>query len=86
MIEKVKQIHTECDVSLAEDRSLPNNSYLVIYIKDNVKKYDIVMSNKMVAVFDEYWDEYKDNLIGITYTAGRVAPRNWGIEPKEKKK
>ena len=86
MADRIKVIHTDCEASLAKDRSLPNNSCLVIYIEDNKRKYDIVMSSKMVLIFDEYWDRYKDNLISIIYTEGRVNPRMWGIETKEKKK
>ena len=86
MKDLTKTIHSDCMASMAEDRSLPNNSYLVIYIVENKKKYDIVMANKMVDIFDQYWDEYKDNLIGITFTSGRVNPRMWGIEKKEDKK
>ena len=48
MGERVKVIHTDCDASLAKDTSLPNNSCLVIYIENNKRKYDIVMSQKMV--------------------------------------
>ena len=86
MADRIKVIHSDCDANLAKDTSLPNNSCLVIYIEDNKRKYDIVMSSKMVLIFDEYWDRYKDNLISIIYTEGRVNPRMWGIETKEKKK
>ena len=86
MADRIKVIHSDCDANLAKDTSLPNNSCLVIYIENNRRKYDIVMSSKMVLIFDEYWDRYKDNLISIIYTEGRVNPRMWGIETKEKKK
>ena len=86
MADRIKVIHSDCDASLAKDTSLPNNSCLVIYIENNKRKYDIVMSSKMVLIFDEYWDRYQDNLISIIYTEGRVNPRMWGVEAKEKKK
>lgn len=86
MADRIKVIHSDCDASLAKDTSLPNNSCLVIYIENNKRKYDIVMSSKMVLIFDEYWDRYQDNLISIIYTEGRVNPRMWGIENKEDKK
>ena len=86
MADRIKVIHTDCEASLAKDRSLPNNSCLVIYIENNKRKYDIVMSSKMVLIFDEYYDKYKENLISILYTEGRVNPRMWGIEVKEDKK
>jgi len=86
MADRIKVIHSDCDASLAKDKSLPNNSCLVIYIENNKRKYDIVMSQKMVSIFDEYWDRYKDNLISIIYTEGRVNPRMWGNEKKEDKK
>ena len=86
MADRIKVIHSDCDANLAKDTSLPNNSCLVIYIENNRRKYDIVMSSKMVLIFDEYWDRYQDNLISIIYTEGRVNPRMWGVEQKEKKK
>jgi len=86
MAARIKVIHSDCDASLAKDRSLPNNSCLVIYIESNKRKYDIVMSSKMSLIFDEYYDRYKDNLISIIYTEGRVNPRMWGVEVKEDKK
>ena len=86
MAARIKVIHTDCDAALAKDRSLPNNSCLVIYIENNKRKYDIVMSSKMSLIFDEYYDRYKENLISILYTEGRVNPRMWGIEVKEDKK
>ena len=86
MADRIKVIHSDCEASLAKDRSLPNNSCLVIYIENNKRKYDIVMSSKMVLIFDEYYDKYKENLISILYTEGRVNPRMWGVEVKEKKK
>ena len=86
MADRIKVIHADCDADLAKDRSLPNNSCLVIYIESNKRKYDIVMSSKMSLIFDEYYDRYKDNLISIIYTEGRVNPRMWGVEVKEDKK
>ena len=77
MSDRIKVIHSDCDANLAKDTSLPNNSCLVIYIENNKRKYDIVMSSKMVLIFDEYYDKYKDNLISIIYTEGRVNPRMW---------
>ena len=86
MADRIKVIHTDCDANLAKDTSLPNNSCLVIYIENNKRKYDIVMSSKMVLIFDEYYDRYKENLISIIYTEGRVNPRMWGVEVKGDKK
>ena len=56
MAESVKVIHEDCEANLAKDKSLPNNSCLVIYIDNNKRKYDIVMSQKMVAIFDTYYE------------------------------
>ena len=86
MAKGLKVINADCDPTLSEDKSLPSNAYLVEYIQDEVTHFDIVTCQKMVEIFDEYYDKYKKDLINITQTEGRINPKLWGIESKEKKK
>jgi hypothetical protein len=80
-------IHKDCDKSLAQDKSLPVNSYLVIYCVKDVEKYDIVQSGARIEVFDNYYDEYgKGALKEIKWTEGTVNPKTYGYVPKESKK
>lgn len=78
----MKQIFTECDPELAEDKSLPTNAFLVEYLQDTITKFDIVMSAKQVDIFDHYWDNYRSDLQSITQCQGRVSPRLY--DPKGK--
>lgn len=76
----------DCDPSLAEDRSLPYTAYLVEYLQDGMTKFDIIMSNKRVEIFDHYWDLYRQDLINITQTEGRINPRLYDTNKNSKKK
>lgn len=77
-------IHKDCDPSLAQDRSLPYTAYLVEYLQDGMTHFDIVICNKRVEIFDHYWDRYREDLINITQTEGRVNPKLYN-PPKKKK-
>ena len=80
-------IHKDCDKSLAKDKSLPINSYLVTYIIKDEEKYDIVQAGGKVEIFDNYYDEYgKGALKAIKWTDGKVSPKVYGFVPKETKK
>jgi len=83
---QIKVIHTDCDPSLALDRSLPCTAYLVEYIQGETTHYDIVMCNKKVDIFDHYWDRYRENLIQFTQTEGRINPKLYGYKTPDKKK
>lgn len=85
MTDKVKFLHTDCDPSLAEDKSLPNTSYLIEYTLDGMTKFDIVVSSKKVYIFDHYWDNYRGDFINMTQTAGIINPRLWSETTKKKK-
>ena len=39
----MKILFEDCDVDKAEDRTLPNNAFVVEYKVDNVSKYDICL-------------------------------------------
>jgi hypothetical protein len=80
-------IHKDCDKSLAKDRSLPRNSYLVTYIQGEIKKYDVVQASSFVEVFDNYYDNFgKDSIQKIQWTDGTVNPKTYQYNPKGKKK
>lgn len=82
----VKILHQNCDPTLAEDRTLPYNTYIVKYMegKDEIC-YDIVISDKKVEMFDYYWDKYREGLLNWKQTEGRVNPKTWNNSPKKKK-
>tara|TARA_R100001509_G_scaffold150869_1_gene110064 strand:+ start:798 stop:1049 length:252 start_codon:yes stop_codon:yes gene_type:complete len=82
----MKVIQSDCDASIAQDRTLPNNAFLIEYIEGDLTKFDLVMSSKQVEIFDHYYDKYKKDLINITQSEGRVNPKLWGIEVKEKRR
>ena len=77
-------IHVNCDPSLAEDKSLPRDSYIISYGDDDTQKYDIVQGLRS-DIFDQYWDKYRD-FRGMKWTEGTVSPKMWGYVPNEKKK
>jgi len=74
---KIITIHQDCDKKLAEDTSLPNSAYLVVYETENTTKYDIVVAYKKSDVFDVYWDKYKTGLNSIEQTSGVMNPKLW---------
>ena len=84
MVDKIKIIHKKCDVSLAKDKSLPLDSYLVSYPNDGEICYDIVQGSR-VSIFDHYYDEYR-KLISMKWTDGRVNPNVYGVPVKKSKK
>jgi hypothetical protein len=81
----VNVIHNDCDPTLAENKQLPLNSYLVTYADEDKIKYDVVQSDSQVHIFDTYYDKYK-NVRGIKWTSGTVNPKVWNYQPAESKK
>ena len=81
----MKIIHQDCDPSLADDRSIPYTAYLIEYLQDGITKFDISYGKKQVELFDYYWDNYRNDLVNMTQTQGRINPKLWQ-NPKEKKK
>ena len=79
-------LHQNCDPSVADDRTLPYNAYLVTYEIDGAIAYDLVIPDKQVEIFDYYWDRYREGLKGWKQSEGRVNPKLWGNKPKEEKK
>jgi len=79
-------LHENCDRSLAEDKTLPCDSYLVEYLIDGIVAYDIVWCTKRVDIFDMYWDKYRENLKSIQWTDGKVNSKLWSNQNSEKNK
>ena len=86
-----------CDVILekttrekAEDKSLPTDSFNVTYVVEGETRLDVTRSEKMMNIFDMYYDRYgKDAVQKIDYGAGAVRPNLWGVKatpPKKGKK
>jgi hypothetical protein len=84
----MKILHQDCSPEIANDRSLPYNTYLVSYEDEGLTKYDLVLTNKKVDIFDYYWDRYRENLLSFKQSEGRTNPKLWNIQSKssEKKK
>ena len=57
----VKILHKDCDLSVANNRELPYDSYVVTYVEDGRICYDIVQPRKQMEIFDYYWDKYREN-------------------------
>ena len=73
----MKIIHENCDLEKVNNIQLPNNAYVVTYIKDGSPQFDITMSQKKVEIFDNYYDKYKKDLISIVQSKGTQNPKLW---------
>ena len=76
----------DCDVDKAEDRTLPNNAFVVEYKVDNVSKYDIAAAAKQSEIFDYYYDKFKKDFVTMKQAEGRINPKLWGVKAPESKK
>ena len=83
---KIKILFEDCDPSLSQDRSLPYTAYLIEYTVDGMTKFDIAVAPKRVDIFDHYWDHYRHDFVNMTQTEGRVNPKLYGAQQKDKKK
>ena len=79
-------LHQNCDLEIANDRSLPYTAYIVTYEIDGAIAHDLIIPDKQVEIFDYYWDRYREGLKGWKQSEGRVNPKLWGYKPKEEKK
>ena len=83
-----------CDIILekttqekALDRKLPTDAFNVSYVVDGKEHLDVTRSEKMVNVFDMYYDRYgKGAVQKIDYGHGTIRPNLWGNKPLDKKK
>ena len=74
----------------SDDRNFPSDAFNVFYVVDGKEHLDVTRSEKMINVFDMYYDRYgKDAVQKIDYGAGAVRPNLWGLKatpPKKGKK
>ena len=95
--DKFKPSDYWCDIILekttrekAEDRSLPTDAFNVTYVVEGETRLDVTRSEKMMNIFDMYYDRYgKGAVQKIDYGAGSVRPNLWGLKatpPKKGKK
>tara|TARA_B100001250_G_C19306993_1_gene574529 strand:- start:62 stop:433 length:372 start_codon:yes stop_codon:yes gene_type:complete len=70
-----------------QDKKLPTDAFNVFYVVEGEKLLDVTRSEKMVNVFDMYYDRYgKDCVQEIEYGHGTVRPNLWGIKASPEKK
>ena len=86
MAKGVKIISEACDPSASLDRTLPSSAYMVEYKEGDLSKFDIVMSGRVVEIFDMYYDKYKKDLVNITQAEGRISPKLWNPPGAKKEK
>ena len=77
----MKILFEDCGPEPAEDRGLPNNSFLIEYKLDGISHYDIAAAAKQSEIFDHYYDKYK-NVKALVQSKGIVNPKLWR-DPKE---
>ena len=77
-------LHQECEPSLAKDKRLPRDSYMVSYTKDGNLVYDIARGSR-VEVSDYYYDNFR-NVKSINWTDGAINPKVYDYIPKETKR
>ena len=71
----------------ALDRTLPTDAFNVTYVVEGQTYLDVTRSEKMVNVFDMYYDRYgKGAVQKIEYGHGTIRPNLWGVKAPEKKK
>ena len=71
----------------AQDKSLPTDAFNVIYLIDGKEQLDVVRSEKMVNVFDMYYDKYGAGSVqSINYGHGTIRPNLWNVKAPERKK
>ena len=71
----------------ADDRQLPTDAFNVTYVVDGKQHLDVTRSEKMVNIFDMYYDRYgKGAVQRIDYGHGTVRPNLWGAKVPAKQK
>ena len=72
----------------AEDKQFPTDAFNVSYVVDGKEYLDVTRSEKMINIFDMYYDRYgKDAVKKINYGAGAIRPNLWGVKkPTERKR
>ena len=71
----------------ANDRGLPTDAFNITYVVEGKEYLDVVRSEKMMNVFDRYYDKYgKGAVQKIDYGHGTIRPNLWNVKPPEKKR
>ena len=71
----------------AQDKQFPTDAFIVKYVVDGENYIDLTRSEKMMNIFDMYYDRYgKDALQKIDYGYGNVRPNLWGVKAPAKRK
>ena len=69
----------------ANDKSFPTDAFNVTYIHEGQTYLDVTRSEKMVNVFDMYYDRYgKGAVQRIDYGSGTIRPNLWGVKAPTK--
>ncbi len=72
---------------VANDKTLPNDAYLITYIVDDKECMDLTRCKSQVSLFDMYYDTYGPGSIqSIKYGYGTANPKLWGQKVPETKK
>ena len=70
----------------ALDRTLPTDAFNVTYVVEGQTYLDVTRSEKMVNVFDMYYDRYgKGAVQKIDFGHGTINPGQWGYKAPPKK-
>ena len=87
---KIRILQEDVDVEMGDDKSLPYTCYIIEYKdEEGNSKFDLVVANKQVDIFDHYWDKYHDRFVTMRQSGGQVNPKMWnapGSEPKKEEK
>ncbi len=73
----------------SQERQLPTDAFIVKYKHEDTSYIDVTRSEKMVNVFDMYYDRYgKGAVQKIDFGYGTIRPNLWGakVTPKRKKR
>ena len=71
----------------AQDKQFPTDAFIVKYVVDGENYIDLTRSEKMINIFDMYYDRYgKGAIQKIDYGYGNVRPNLWGVKAPAKRK
>jgi hypothetical protein len=68
-------------IEKAKDSSFPNDARLIWYVVDDVEYIDLTRCQKVVKLFDMYYDKYGPGAVKkIDFGYGRTNPKLWGYK------
>lgn len=69
-------------IERAQDKSFPNDAYLIWYVVDGVEYIDLTRG-KRVSLFNFYYDRFGPGSVRrIDFGYGQTNPRLWGASKK----